>query len=72
MIFMKIYALIAVASACFLFTSCTTDDLENQNVETTNLQNNNIESYMIKVGDSTTVNSSTIDGEPVKTNGKDD
>ena len=72
MIFMKIYALIAVASACLLITSCTTDDLENPNVETTNLQNNNIESYMIKVGDSTTVNSSTIDGEPVKTNGKDD
>lgn len=72
MIFMKIYALIAVASACLLITSCTTDDLENQNVETTNLQNNNIESYMIKVGDSTTVNSSIIDGEPVKTNGKDD
>ena len=72
MIFMKIYVLIAVASACLLITSCTTDDLENQNVETTNLQNNNIESYMIKVGDSTTVNSSIIDGEPVKTNGKDD
>jgi hypothetical protein len=68
MIFMKIYALIAVASACLLITSCTTDDLENQNVETTNLQNNNIESYMIKVGDST---STTIDGEPVKTNGRD-
>jgi hypothetical protein len=68
MIFMKIYALTAVASACFLFTSCTTDDLENQNVETTNLQNNNIESYMMKVGDTT---STTIDGEPVKTNGRD-
>ena len=46
---MKIYALTAVASACFLFTSCTTDDLENQNVDTTNLQNNNIEIYMMKV-----------------------
>ena len=65
---MKIYALIAVASACFLFTSCTTDDLENQNLKTTNLQNNNIESYMMKVGDTI---STTIDGEPVKTIGRD-
>jgi len=66
---MKIYAFIAVASTCFLITSCTNDDLENQNVDTTNLQNNNIESYMMKVGDST---STTIDGEPVITKGKDD
>lgn len=65
---MKIYALIAVASACFLITSCTTDDLENQNVKTNNLHNNNIESYMMKAGDTT---STTIDGEPVKTNGRD-
>lgn len=65
---MKIYALIAVASACFLFTSCATDDLENQNLKTTNLQNNNIESYMMKVGDTI---STTIDGEPVKTIGRD-
>ena len=72
MIFMKIYALIAVATACFLMTSCTTDDLENQNVKTNNLHNNNIESYMMKDVDETTVSSSTIDGEPVKTNGKDD
>ena len=69
---MKIYALIAVATACFLMTSCTTDDLENQNVKTNNLHNNNIESYMMKDVDETTVSSSTIDGEPVKTNGKDD
>ena len=68
---MKIYALIAVATACFLMTSCTTDDLENQNVKTNNLHNNNIESYMMKDVDETTVSSSTIDGEPVKTNGKD-
>ena len=69
---MKIYALIAVATACFLMTSCTTDDLENQNVKTNNLHNNNIESYMMKDVDETTVSTSTIDGEPVKTNGKDD
>jgi hypothetical protein len=71
MIFMKIYALIAVATACFLMTSCTTDDLENQNVKTNNLHNNNIESYMMKDVDETTVSTSTIDGEPVKTNGRD-
>jgi uncharacterized protein YlaI len=68
---MKIYALIAVATACFLMTSCTTDDLENQNVKTNNLHNNNIESYMMKDVDETTVSTSTIDGEPVKTNGRD-
>lgn len=69
---MKIYALIGVASACFLITSCTTDDLENQNVKTTNLHNNNIEeSYMMKDVDTTSTSSSTIDGEPVKTNGRD-
>ncbi len=65
---MKIYALIAVASACLLITSCTTEDLENQNLKTTNKQNNNIESYMMKVGDTI---STTIDGEPVKTIGRD-
>jgi len=30
---MKIYALIAVVSACSLITSCTTDDLNNQNID---------------------------------------
>lgn len=68
---MKIYALTAVASACFLITSCTTDDIENQNVKTNNLHNNNIESYMMKDGDTTATSSFTIDGEPVKTNGRD-
>ena len=66
---MKNYALIAVASACFLMTSCTTDDIENQNVNTTTFYNNTTESNMMKDGDSI---SNTIDGEPVKTNGKDD
>lgn len=65
---MKIYALIAVASACLLITSCTTDDLENQNIKINNLHNNNNESYIMKDGDTT---STTIDGEPVKTNGRD-
>jgi hypothetical protein len=64
MIFMKTYALLAVASACFLITSCTTDDLDNQNMETTanTIQND----YFAKTADST-----SIESNPLKTNGKD-
>lgn len=62
---MKIYALIAVASACFLFTSCTTDDLENQNVETQSITIQN--DYYAKTADSTSVESN-----PLKTKGRDD
>lgn len=65
MIFMKIYALTAVASACFLFTSCTTDDLENQNVETKSITIQN--DYFARTADSTSVESN-----PLKTKGKDD
>lgn len=62
---MKIYALIAVASACLFITSCTTDDLENQNVETTA---NTIENdYYAKTADST-----SIESNPLKTNGRED
>ncbi len=61
---MKIYALTAVASACFLFTSCTTDDLENQNVDT-NLMINQNEFY------ARTADSTGIESNPLKTNGKD-
>ena len=62
---MKTYALLAVASACFLITSCTTDDLENQNVETSSntIQND----YFAKTADST-----SIESNPLKTKGKDD
>ena len=62
---MKIYALIAVASACFLITSCTTDDLENQNVENTSntIQND----YFVQQVDTT-----SIDSNPLKTKGRDD
>jgi hypothetical protein len=65
MIFMKIYALLAVASACFLITSCTTDDLENQNVENTSntIQND----YFVQQVDTT-----SIDSNPLKTKGRDD
>ena len=62
---MKNYALIAVASAWFLFTSCTNDDVDAQNLETTSntIQND----YYSKTGDSI-----SSDTNPVKTNGKDD
>lgn len=61
---MKIYAFIAVASTCFLITSCTNDDLENskENIktfETTEYQN-------LRENDST-----NIETDPVKTIGKD-
>lgn len=64
MIFMKIYALLAFASACFLITSCTSDDLENQNVDTNSLLIQN--DYNAKEADSV-----GLETDPVKTNGKD-
>ncbi len=65
MIFMKNYALIVIASACFLFTSCTTDDLENQNLNTSTSLNQN--DFNLRAADS-----SSIDTNPVKTNGRED
>ncbi len=64
MIFMKNYALIAVASACFLITSCTNDDLENskENIKTFET----IEYQNLRENDST-----NIETDPVKTIGKD-
>jgi hypothetical protein len=61
---MKIYALTAVASACFLFTSCTTDDLENQNVDTNLMINQN--EFYARTGDSI-----TSETNPVKVKTKD-
>lgn len=61
---MKIYALTAVASACFLFTSCTTDDLENQNVDTNLMINQN--EFNARTGDSI-----TSETDPVKVKTKD-
>jgi len=62
---MKIYALLAVASACFLITSCTTDDLENQNVDTSNLVIQN--EYNARTSDSI-----SSESNPLKTKGRDD
>lgn len=64
MIFMKFYAFIAVASTCFLITSCTTDDIgkSKENIktfETTEYQN-------LRENDST-----NLETDPVKTIGKD-
>jgi hypothetical protein len=61
---MKIYALIAVASACFLITSCTNDDVDVQNLETTSntIQND----YYARTGDSI-----TSETDPVKVKTKD-
>jgi hypothetical protein len=61
---MKIYALIAVASACFLITSCTNDDVDVQNLETTSntIQND----YYSRTGDSI-----TSETDPVKVKTKD-
>lgn len=61
---MKIYALIAVASACFLITSCTSDDLENKNVNTKSITIQN--DFNAKTADST-----SLETNPVKTNGRD-
>ena len=62
---MKNYALIAIASACLLFTSCTTDDLENQNLNTESFSIQN--DYNARTGDSI-----TSETDPVKTKGRDD
>lgn len=61
---MKIYVLIAVASACFLVTSCTNDDLDNQNVDTNSMVIQN--DYNAKEADSV-----SLETDPVKTNGRD-
>ena len=61
---MKIYVLIAVASACFLITSCTNDDIDNQNVDTNSMVIQN--DYNAKEADSV-----SLETDPVKTNGRD-
>ena len=61
---MKIYAFIAVASACFLTTSCTTDDLENQNVNTKSIT-------ILNDFNARTADSTSLETNPVKTNGRD-
>ncbi len=62
---MKIYALIAVAFACFLLTSCTNDDVDAQNLTTSTSINQN--EFNLREGDST-----SLQTDPVKTKGKDD
>jgi outer membrane biogenesis lipoprotein LolB len=64
MIFMKNYALIAVASACFLLTSCTNDELDSQSLTTSTAVNQN--EFNLREGDSI-----SSDTNPVKTNGRD-
>ena len=61
---MKIFALIAVAFACFLITSCTNDDLDNQNVDTNSILIQN--EYNAREADSL-----SLETDPVKTNGRD-
>jgi hypothetical protein len=65
MIFMKIYALIAVVSACSLITSCTTDDLNNQNIDSGSIETKDVFAYR-------TSDSLSTDTNPVKTSGRDD
>ncbi len=62
---MKNYALIAVASACFLLTSCTNDDVDAQSLSISTSINQN--EFNLREGDSI-----SSDTNPVKTKGKDD
>lgn len=62
---MKNYALIAVASACFLLTSCTNDDVDTQNF--TKSTSVNQTEFNLRQGDST-----ALQTDPVKTNGRED
>jgi hypothetical protein len=61
---MKIYALIAVASACFLITSCTNDDVDAQSLTTSTSINQN--EFNLREGDSI-----TSETNPVKVKTKD-
>lgn len=62
---MKNYALIAMASACFLFTACTNDELDSQNLNTSTSLNQN--DFNLREGDST-----ALQTDPVKTNRRED
>ena len=57
--FMKTYSFITVILFSLFFTSCTTEDIDSNNNETQQIN-------------STTVDGFDSNGEPVKTNGKDD
>ncbi len=54
-----------MASACFLFTSCTNDELDSPNLNTSTSLNQN--DFNLRAADST-----SLQTDPVKTNGKDD
>ena len=62
---MKNSALIAMASACFLFTACTNDELDSQNLNTSTSLNQN--DFNLREGDST-----ALQTDPVKTNRRED
>ncbi len=62
---MKNYVLIAVASACFLLTSCTNDDVDAQSLTTSASINQN--EFNLREGDST-----SLQTDPVKTNRRED
>lgn len=62
---MKNYALIAMASACLLFTACTNDELDSQNLNTSTSLNQN--DFNLREGDST-----ALQTDPVKTNRRED
>lgn len=54
-----------MASACFLFTSCTNDELDSQSLPTSTSINQN--EFNLREGDSI-----SSDTNPVKTNGRED
>lgn len=54
-----------MASACFLFTACTNDELDSQNLNTSTSLNQN--DFNLREGDST-----ALQTDPVKTNRRED
>lgn len=67
---MKIYALIAVASACLFLTSCSNDDMEQEkNINKFQVSNSSMMREDGTGADSTSVPPQETD--PIKTNGKD-
>lgn len=66
---MKIYAFIAVASTCFLITSCTNDDMGQEK----NINKFQVSNSLMMRDDGTGVDSTFIppkETDPTKSNGK--
>lgn len=68
---MKKYAFFTAIAVFFLLTSCSNDDLGAQN-DSKEIHHYDLNTSTFREGDnSVTPDSTSIEGEPVKTNGRD-